>query len=232
MNLTHVDALTFTNLTQLQYLNLSHNKLTTIDVSLFRGLVNLRTIDIDYNLLTNMEQGQFDGLINIETLSMSYNPFIYLNTSLVFDLFNLTYLGLSATNLTLPFDATDVPRFLNFLQTNTNRFVKLREVHFEYNLFEYSPDIVILFQLGYVSFKNENLLTTYMTGNSIYDGISNIQILCGSNPKCVIVPDSPQVSTSTGIPANTTSTMCLYTCKHYIFVLSSKSITLSILYKI
>ena len=210
MNLTKVDACTFNNLTQLQYLNLSHNQLTFLDVSLFRSLKNLQTLDISYNQLTVIDPFQLAGLTNLLSLTMSHNPFLYLNASLTFDCINITYMDLSSDNIKFAFTSDEVSTFEFYLQSISNRFTKLQEIHLENNYF--GIESLVMFQFVLSSFQNQNLITVYLLGNPIYENVTNIESLCGSNTKCLIVPNKSPVTFS---PTTTTSSNinCSLSCK-------------------
>ena len=186
MNIVQVDTCTFNQFTQLIYLNLSHNLLTYLNSSLLRDVTNLLALDVSYNQLADINGDIFTGLVNIELLALGHNPFSNLIPWYILNLFNLTYLDMSACNLTV----SNFNALITIFQSHANDFIEMTQFHLEDNLFTSSDATQTLLQLLFTSILNKNLLTIYLRGNPIYNGSANIQSLCGFNKNCVIVPDS------------------------------------------
>ena len=193
MQLTQIDTCTFRGLTQLQYLNLSHNELTYLNTSLLDDTKNLLSLDLSYNQLTAVDSNLFSQLVHIEYLAIGHNPFSNLIPTFIYTFFNITYLDMSACNLT-------VSNFLplqSFFETSTNHFVEATQFHLEDNLLTSSQQTVSFFNLLLSSFKNVNWITIFMQGNPIYDSNVQIQSLCGLNEMCLVVPDNSYNTTTT-----------------------------------
>ena len=69
------------NLTQLRYLDLSHNSLTRIDMAMFEGLVNLQTVVLAFNRITNTEIKSLFTSMRLNDLDTSNNPVMNLRES-------------------------------------------------------------------------------------------------------------------------------------------------------
>ena len=187
LNLIQIDSCTFANLVQLQYLDLSHNTLTYLNSSLLGDCVNLLALDLSYNQLTSFN---LDGLYNMEYFAIGHNPIVSFYSVYIFNFVNLTYLDMRACNLSISNFFPPSSRIASSFSPYTNHFTQLSEIHFEENLFAYSTTTITYLQLYVNSILNVNLLIIFLQGNPIYDGIADIQSLCGSNTKCVIVPFS------------------------------------------
>ena len=84
---------TFSNLTSLEQLALSSNRLVSLDSLLFKSVTNVWDLRLDNNLLTNLDDSLlFQSLVNLEWLNLESNQLVTLDVSLFSNLKNLKIL--------------------------------------------------------------------------------------------------------------------------------------------
>ena len=154
-----------------------------IDPCTFTDLNNLTSINLQYNYLTFLNTSLFSGLTSLQNLNLSHNELTVIYASIAIDLYNLVYLDLSWNRLF---------NIINDIFTEVRSFFKpsthIAEIHFEYNLLDSQSQKILTKIFSYLT-NNANTFVVYMKGNPIYDNISDIESLCGSNDKCLIVPN-------------------------------------------
>ncbi|MHA2365683.1 MAG: leucine-rich repeat domain-containing protein [Candidatus Hodarchaeales archaeon] len=126
LNLTHITSLPemIGNLTNLEYLDLSHNTLTSLPESI-GNLPNLGYLDLSDISLTSLPE-TIGNLLNLEFLNLSYNSLTSLPES-IGNLPNLKSLNLSHNSLTsLPETIGNLPH-LEFLDLSHNSLTFLPE---------------------------------------------------------------------------------------------------------
>ena len=64
---------TFTPLTQLRALDLSHNQLSKLDPNLFEGMVNLKIVQLQHNRIFSIAANTFSRHAHLQILSLSHN---------------------------------------------------------------------------------------------------------------------------------------------------------------
>ena len=84
-------------LSSLEYLNLSHNKLTSISEMLFEELSLLRVLDISHNRLTYIDDTPFQTLFDLQSLLVGYNDLTDLEITTGFE--NLETLAIQSNRL-------------------------------------------------------------------------------------------------------------------------------------
>lgn len=99
-NLTHLDK-SIEKMVNLQYINLSFNKLSSIQF--LEGLTKLKKIEVNYNNLAELPD--FTKLVNLEYLSCYKNCVSMINSNIIFSE-KLEYFNIADNNL------TDIPDFL------------------------------------------------------------------------------------------------------------------------
>ncbi|KAG5666388.1 hypothetical protein PVAND_014417 [Polypedilum vanderplanki] len=88
----------FTGMRNLRMINLNGNRLDFLPSNAFRSLTSLHTLELADCNLNNLNYRWFDDLQNLETLEFDMNAITQL-PNLVFDLPNLSYLGIAANRL-------------------------------------------------------------------------------------------------------------------------------------
>ena len=74
-NLMHINNETFTGLTALLTLNVSHNKnLRYIHAEALTCLMSLQTLDLSYNALSSLHKSTLQGLTRLHTVTLHHNP--------------------------------------------------------------------------------------------------------------------------------------------------------------
>ena len=90
----------FNELVSLQSLQMSHNQITTINKSPFRKLSNLRRLSLHNNGLTHLFESGFNGLRNLTVLELQNNNIEFLLDAIFSDLQNVRILNLNDNKLT------------------------------------------------------------------------------------------------------------------------------------
>ncbi|XP_052765949.1 protein toll-like [Mya arenaria] len=90
----------FTNLTNLQILDLGNNKLNSVPSSLFSGLTSLKRLNMSDNNIETLPEGIFQDLNTVATLSMTNNLFKHLDPNLFSNCIKLENLEVSGNQLT------------------------------------------------------------------------------------------------------------------------------------
>jgi Leucine-rich repeat (LRR) protein len=201
-NLTHLDKDIFTNLTQLQYLNLSHNNnLTYLDKELFKYNTQLQYLDLDRNNLTHLDKDLFKYNTQLQKLFVNYNDITNLDENLFSNLTQLRYLNISCNNLTqLDKDLFKYNTLLLYLNISCNHLTQLDKDLFKYNiqlqtLYIYANDFT---ELDKNSFKyNTQLKTLNLSFNNLihldkelFKYNTQLQILNLSNNNLTQLPSS------------------------------------------
>ena len=98
-----IDTNVFSNLIELQELDLNDTYIEFIDKTLFSNLINLKKFSLSRNRLKSIEENSFSNLHNLEYLDMSFNRLRSLSAKSFVGLDNLKVLNLSYNKL-LSFD--------------------------------------------------------------------------------------------------------------------------------
>lgn len=126
----------FTNMTNLSFLNLSYNNLRRVSRETFTGLENLeRHLGLKNASINHLEEGAFENLGKLQFLNLEYNPFpqLYNLTAAMFrGLHNLRVLLLSgcSINFLSPDVFSNLPR-LEYLSLRDNQLSTLSPVIFK-----------------------------------------------------------------------------------------------------
>ncbi|CAB3363220.1 Hypothetical predicted protein [Cloeon dipterum] len=138
--LTLIEDMSFMNLPNLTFLDLSNNQLTseTLRPQVFRGLYSpdsyeamkqMKILHLGYNAIHSLDQDLFEHLPYLTELSLKFNPLYVLDQSTVLAISSLDYLkvlDLSYTNLaSLPMHSLHAPRFLEDLDLSGNLFIEI-----------------------------------------------------------------------------------------------------------
>ena len=91
---TSLESGDFDGLTNLQTLRLDRNQITSIESRDFDGMANLRTLWLLNNQITSIESGAFEGLTNLETLFLHNNQTTSIESGAFEGLTNLKTLAL------------------------------------------------------------------------------------------------------------------------------------------
>ncbi|GFN74436.1 variable lymphocyte receptor b [Plakobranchus ocellatus] len=108
-----IESETFSNLTELDVLYLNHNRITYISQDAFKGLTKLSTLNLYDNSLTSA--AWVVGLPSLQMLNIGANLLKTLHTNILDSLYNIEFLNLEANpwicdqNLKLVYDALKVP---------------------------------------------------------------------------------------------------------------------------
>ena len=111
----------------LEYLDLSNNRLQHLDSAVFSGLVNLQVIDLGGNRLQYLHPDTFIGLPKLQQLYLSKNPGLQIPTDRNFiNSHSLSHLGISHCNVS----SVSVETFANlsaleWLDSSLNRLQQL-----------------------------------------------------------------------------------------------------------
>lgn len=128
-NLSIIDDENFAHLSNLKFLNLSHNQISQINLFAFStNSDQITKLDLSHNLITDssLEFLLFSNLINIKWLNMDYNRLTYLSNHFLFNLYNLEYLSISNNQL----KSLD----LFYLVNRNNKFLKFIDLSNNFNL--------------------------------------------------------------------------------------------------
>ena len=101
--LRHLIPRVFQPLTKLCSLQLRSNYLNRLEADVFEGLSQLNTLSLIWNKLSNITQPVFSSLEDLETLSLNHNPIMLVTASAFCGLNSLQTLYLSSTS---PFTLT------------------------------------------------------------------------------------------------------------------------------
>ena len=119
--------------TNLTSLDLSHNQLSTLTTTTLQGLTHLQTLDLSHNAITALPAGAFTDLISLETLKISQNPLRVLQSSNFQGLLSLTMLYLNDDEMSrIPSGLlTGIPR-LESLDLNNNHIISIEDGAFSH----------------------------------------------------------------------------------------------------
>ena len=120
-NVQIVDNDLFSNLIELQELDLSYTYIEFIDKTLFSNLINLKKLDLVGNQIISIEENSFSNLHNLEYLNLSFNRLTSLNAKSFVGLDNLKELNVCCNKL-VKFDVD--------IFDNIGKIVK---IHLNYN---------------------------------------------------------------------------------------------------
>ena len=98
-NLRIIDAYAFSNLINLEELELSDTCIEFIDKTTFSNLINLKTLTLQENQIESIEEYSFSSLHNLEYLNLSSNRLTLLNAKTFVGLDNLKELDLNYNEL-------------------------------------------------------------------------------------------------------------------------------------
>ena len=140
----------YQNLSRLQVLDLSHNRIKALEDAIFRYLSHLEVLDLSHNLVNAIERDAFVGLFRLKCLNLSFNHLPHLHHGFFSPLVLLTELVLTnarasfvpgaflnLTNLRrLDFRHNRLLEFPKFLYDNTILFPKLVVLHLDGNNIE------------------------------------------------------------------------------------------------
>nr|XP_033801715.1 transforming growth factor beta activator LRRC32-like [Geotrypetes seraphini] len=118
------------NISSLEKLDLSCNKMTKVSAGMFHGTLNLLQISLSNNYITAIEEGAFESLANLRLLNLAINS---LHCISKFDLIHLQVLNLSHNSLEFfVSEESDEPHQLQVLDLSHNQlsyFPLLPKVH-------------------------------------------------------------------------------------------------------
>ena len=114
--LVQINSETFTQLYDLQSINISNNRITYLDKDCFAGLDQLTTIDISHNLLTSLPEGIFDKVSRVEYLYLRGNELNSIPDMLFMNLEYLIHLDISDNGLVTINDSAINSLYSNFYQ--------------------------------------------------------------------------------------------------------------------
>nr|XP_023028507.1 leucine-rich repeat-containing protein 15-like [Leptinotarsa decemlineata] len=122
-NIDYINSSLFKNCKNVQYLNLSFNKIFDIQVDAFDRLIKLKVLDLKSNKLSVLKHGIFKNLSNLEHLDLSSNYFKTIPYGTLDSLKKLIFLSLSYNE----FSILDIYMFhslrnLEELHLNANNF--------------------------------------------------------------------------------------------------------------
>jgi Leucine-rich repeat (LRR) protein len=94
-----IDKDTFASLDYVKELNLQKNKIEEIDALLFNGMYNLEWLDLSMNRIRHLHPKTFDGLEKLKVLMIGYNQLETLDPMVFKNVVNLSFLSLSGNKL-------------------------------------------------------------------------------------------------------------------------------------
>ncbi|NXA23027.1 LRC32 protein, partial [Ibidorhyncha struthersii] len=128
---SHMAGWYVSNLTRLQMLNLSRNKMTRLPAGIFWSTPRLRKLDLSNNYITEIEEGAFEPLKELEVVNLALNS---LHCISGFSLMQLQVLNLSHNALELFISEEGAePYLLQVLDLSHNRllyFPELPKAHY------------------------------------------------------------------------------------------------------
>ncbi|XP_071168216.1 carboxypeptidase N subunit 2-like [Mytilus edulis] len=95
---TKLGPLASTSWSQLEKINLGHNKMNTIPNGLFFNMRDLNTLNLDSNKIATISKGALQGLDKLENLDLSYNTLDTINKDTFLSLIRLRVLDLRNEN--------------------------------------------------------------------------------------------------------------------------------------
>ena len=188
--ITSLSSGDFNDLSKLQYLNLSENKLSSLPEDVFNGLSNLEKLDLTYNGLRSLPEDVFDGLSNLQSISLGPNQLRSLSKDVFNGLSNLKELDLAYSEL------NSLPEDIFAGLSN------LKELTLYENFLSSLPEDIFagLSNLQGLGLGSNNLSSL---PKNIFAGLSNLQNLDVSNNGLNCLPTSlpPDVSVDpAGLP--------------------------------
>lgn len=163
-----VGSRTFSNVTGLQNLDISDNKLVILPNDVFIGLNALRKLDISGNQIVRLPGGIFDDLVSLRYLSLANNSIESIPAGMFSSLHNLQELRLEHNKLTelnpysFPIDS-----------------INLKELHFQFNPLQYLPQfpfwirslVLANFHSTQISFKNFTHFLEQVDALQVYQSV-------------------------------------------------------------
>ena len=73
---------TFSSMSSLRILDLSHNRMTRLDGKTFKQLVNLNILNLAFNEIDSIPEDSFSSLVNLQSLVLSHNHLSRIDSSL------------------------------------------------------------------------------------------------------------------------------------------------------
>lgn len=123
----------FSIFTALQYLNLSHNKISSFDILTFEGVMELKTLDVSYNMLFEIGNS-FTRFMNLDELFLQNNKLTKLTDYNLITLLQLKNLNLSS-NMIESFENNTFKNLvmLEYLDLSNNKIEIIPKNMFEQN---------------------------------------------------------------------------------------------------
>src|SRR6218665_3927234 len=180
----------YQNLSNLQVLDLSRNKVRTLENGTFRYLGHLEVLDLSYNLVNVTGRNALIGLSELQCLNLSFNPLPHLlQHGFLSPLVSLTELKLDSTridfvpeaflNLTnlrrFVFRRNRLFRFPKFLYGNASLFPKLVELHLDRNSLE-SVNPSGLDALEFLSLGSNKINTLHVNALRNFKSLKNLDL--------------------------------------------------------
>lgn len=143
INLSHnrfdnkLSKLIFERLTSLKVLHLDHNSLQQLPDFLFRSLKQLHTLTLNHCELRSLNRNHFFGLENLKHLKLNHNQFNQLSNDVFFYLENLENLELKGTNFLQIPNVFATFTNLKHLSLGHDRFLK----HLSQDLFNHNSKL-------------------------------------------------------------------------------------------
>ncbi|PAV83404.1 hypothetical protein WR25_16135 [Diploscapter pachys] len=97
-SLSELPIESFSSLSKLKHLDISHNNLLSLNGKVFKGLNSLETLHLDFNDI-ELSSESFAGLPNLRRLSISYNSLAFLPSDVFHTISTLQHLELSSNKL-------------------------------------------------------------------------------------------------------------------------------------
>lgn len=96
---TEMDSIGRCGANNLKILNVSHNEITIISETTFVNLSQLELVDLSFNNLTNMSDGTFDMLRNLKNLYLTHTNLFHIDFGILSPLKNLETLDISGNHI-------------------------------------------------------------------------------------------------------------------------------------
>ncbi|XP_046468257.1 leucine-rich repeat protein soc-2 homolog [Neodiprion pinetum] len=162
-NLTALPERMITKITNLQRLNLSQNQLSVLDPDL-KLLTNLTWLDVSHNNIQSLENGSLQSLTQLEHLDLSFNRIDSLGENNVIHLTQLATLILNNNRLVylspheLPVSITNLNAGYNMITNVPETLNNLQKLDMEYNeIVELNDNLSLLNRAKSLNFSGNKL---------------------------------------------------------------------------